>query len=248
MTDKMEIVAGTTLAPWEIEIASPDIPAMKAEALKQVRFADSQVVSAMNAAWHAGELLLNLKARLEHGEFGAWLLDSGINERTARRYMQLRKGYSDNGQLDRFDGIIDAINALPKTRQLVRQPTKVTHIGSAGIRIEAQPSKIVEIGNARIQHESKPEPEPVSTPRVPELDQCDDSWDDSLIEFVQVDNFEEFRSCLSEYSTEYVLEVTWRLARQIFGIWEVVCEENDTYEGEVNELKGKLADQERNQH
>ena len=79
MTDKMPLVAGSKLAPWEIEIASPDIPAMKEKALRQVRFADSQVVSAMNAAWRAGELLLNLKAQLKHGEFGAWLLESGIN-------------------------------------------------------------------------------------------------------------------------------------------------------------------------
>jgi hypothetical protein len=39
----------------------------------------------------AGELLIEAKKRLEHGEFGPWLASHGIPSRTARLYMRLAK-------------------------------------------------------------------------------------------------------------------------------------------------------------
>src|SRR5437762_2730729 len=52
------------------------------------------------AGIRAGELLLEAKAQVGHGEFGPWLAYAGINERSARDYMRLARNRQHAAVLD----------------------------------------------------------------------------------------------------------------------------------------------------
>ena len=55
--------------------------------------------SAVFSAWRLGGLLIEKKLRLGHGEFGPWLLTTGISTSSAADYMSLARQISDAGNL-----------------------------------------------------------------------------------------------------------------------------------------------------
>src|SRR5215217_4200532 len=85
------INTGTPEAPKP----SGDEPATLAELAARIRGehagAKAAVRRGLEHALKAGELLIEAKGRLNHGEWGAWLRHncSGLSDRTARLYMQL---------------------------------------------------------------------------------------------------------------------------------------------------------------
>ena len=66
--------------------------------------------------WELGDLLLQAKASLPHGEFLPWVEDIGLARRTAQRCMQLRKRVHEKCQLAHFKSVDAALKALPAAR------------------------------------------------------------------------------------------------------------------------------------
>ena len=70
---------------------------------------------AAGAAIEAGHKLIEAKALLAHGAWGAWLQDhAGLSDRTARRYMQLARSGLEIGHVADI-GIREASRAIAKT-------------------------------------------------------------------------------------------------------------------------------------
>ncbi len=51
--------------------------------------------SAVLSGWRVGGLLIEKKLRLGHGDFGPWLLTTGISSSSAADYMSLARQISD---------------------------------------------------------------------------------------------------------------------------------------------------------
>ena len=66
----------------------------------------------LEEGWRTGEALIEVKRSMAHGEFTPWLESIGIAPRTARRLMELYRGFPENGQLGRFDSVDGALTAL----------------------------------------------------------------------------------------------------------------------------------------
>ena len=62
--------------------------------------------------WELGDLLLEAKASLSHGEFLPWVEEIGLTRRTAQRCMQLRKRV-EKRQLASFTSVNAALEAHP---------------------------------------------------------------------------------------------------------------------------------------
>lgn len=65
----------------------------------------------VESAWHAGQLLGEIKARLPHGDWMQWLTDEGVSESTARRIRKLAS--LPRHTLSDFDSVSAALKALP---------------------------------------------------------------------------------------------------------------------------------------
>jgi hypothetical protein len=82
----------------------------------------------------AGELLIQAKDELRHGEFGAFLVRCGVNARSARVYMRLARN-SGSAAILEAKSIRSALEAIagpcPKPRQLsLGPPCPPSHAGS----------------------------------------------------------------------------------------------------------------------
>ena len=65
----------------------------------------------VDAAWEAGTILVEIKARLPHGEWMAWLTAEGLTESTSRRLRRLAS--LDREALVDFDTVGAALKSLP---------------------------------------------------------------------------------------------------------------------------------------
>lgn len=68
----------------------------------------------LEAAWHAGKALEEIKASCDHGTFGTWLETQGVASRTARRYMELARAFPSKRppMADLSTGLVDTLKAL----------------------------------------------------------------------------------------------------------------------------------------
>ena len=85
---------------------------LKKEILSHVGNCRQLARRTVEEAWQAGRYLDELKSRLEHGQWGTWLKQAGINQETARRFMLIAGGHRHN-QIGGFLSIDEAFKALP---------------------------------------------------------------------------------------------------------------------------------------
>ena len=80
----------------------------------RVHFAALQTLRrrGVGEAWGVGQALHEIKARLPHGEFRAFLEAEGIARETAARFMRLSKGVSMT-QIGTFDSMDAALKSIP---------------------------------------------------------------------------------------------------------------------------------------
>jgi DNA modification methylase len=107
-----------------------------AERIKsEIRLVDSSMRESVRHAIAAGELLIQAKASVPHGEWMPWLKENAICDRTARYYMRAFRDYGQNG---------NAVADLP-LRDLHRVHGYVPEEGEA-VRFSARPkSQITDV-------------------------------------------------------------------------------------------------------
>jgi Protein of unknown function (DUF3102) len=77
-----------------VNVKPDDLAALAATIRSYHERVVAAIGNALNHAFAAGEALIEAKAKVPHGDWAAWVQRCGINERTARRYMQLAKARS----------------------------------------------------------------------------------------------------------------------------------------------------------
>ena len=117
--DEVDIVghSGTNLVLTEVELEPDHLDTLSKDELWE-RFHQHNLVFSMlgrktlEAAWWAGDLLMRIKAQLQHGEWLDELESHNIANQTANRYMRLRAGFLEIPQNGEFDTMQAALSFL----------------------------------------------------------------------------------------------------------------------------------------
>jgi Protein of unknown function (DUF3102) len=86
--------------------------ALRARELSQLL--ESRLRSTVDTAAELGEVLIEAKAQVIHGEWGPWLADTGIAERSARRWMQVARAVKSASAADLEGATIAGLLAAPE--------------------------------------------------------------------------------------------------------------------------------------
>lgn len=85
------------------------ITALWQEAEAHLREFERLARRTVEEAWLAGDALLRIKEKLPHGDWTPALKERGIAPASARRFIQLRKQYSQIAQIERFGSVSAAL-------------------------------------------------------------------------------------------------------------------------------------------
>ena len=80
-------------------VKKKNVTQLKKEVKTHLKTIDSGVKMAIGAAWDCGEVLTELKGKLEHGKFLPYLKQIKLGERNAQKYMKLYKDYERDAAL-----------------------------------------------------------------------------------------------------------------------------------------------------
>ena len=98
------------------------------EAERHLRAFEQLARRTVEEAWLAGDALLRIKQQLPHGAWTPALKERGIAVRSARRFIQLRQKYPENGQLGRFDSVTAALTDKKAGKSGGDSPTKTAPV------------------------------------------------------------------------------------------------------------------------
>lgn len=108
------------------------LDALASEIREQTRLAERHWNEAIHHAIRAGELLIEAKAQVRHGEWGPWLKENfPASERTARLYMRLARERQLVADLPTLREAIDTLTKPAKPAEYERR--RLTMSGIAGI-------------------------------------------------------------------------------------------------------------------
>ena len=134
--------------PAPLAIVGVDVDAL-AEHVRAI--ADAQT-TAIEHAWHAGQLLGRAKRTLHHGQWGPWLARTGIPERTARRWIALARECSTIEEALARGSITARLKARPPEPQPAQIPLAVPSPASNSATVadsepapEAKPATVADM-------------------------------------------------------------------------------------------------------
>ena len=88
---------------------------------------ESSMKSTLMTAWEMGELLIDAKALVKHGEWAGWLKDNvAVKPSQCKNYMKLRNDFESNSQLTGFLSIDEALGYTKpkKEKEIVNKAPK----------------------------------------------------------------------------------------------------------------------------
>ena len=118
----------TNLVPNTTDWAAMTFDARKATVREQWRGFQRRT---LGEAWDIGVGLRAIKDEMQHGEWGPFCDEIGIEPETARRFMLLAAGY-DIPQLEEFANVTAALKALPPARPKPEPPAEPESDDAAG--------------------------------------------------------------------------------------------------------------------
>lgn len=97
-----------------VALAPNRLATLAVEVRTECGLADEAWNAAVQHAINAGNLLIEAKSLVRHGEWGPWLQDVGLPERTARNYMRLAR---NSGYVADLPTVSQAIAALTSPKE-----------------------------------------------------------------------------------------------------------------------------------
>lgn len=109
-----------------------DLDALAHEINRQQQFADDHFRTSLQHALRVGQLLLEAKDQVGHGEWLTWLVaNTSVSDRTARGYMQLARGRGNRRPVADL-GLRDALAAIAEPRD---EEESLPSTGDLGARL-----------------------------------------------------------------------------------------------------------------
>ena len=105
-----------------------EITALWQEAEKHLQAFEQLARRTVEEAWLAGDALLRIKEQLPHGAWTPALEERGIPPRQARRFIQLRQKYPENGQIVHFGSVSAALTDKKSEKSGGDSPTKTAPV------------------------------------------------------------------------------------------------------------------------
>ena len=139
----------TTVTACPAPTTDDDLAVLAAE----INVAHAQYVRASRrmvmCAHHAGALLLEVKAKLGHGQLGPWLkVHFDGSQRTANRYMRLARAYPDSTRLANLS-LTGALEAMESTSRAERTPPEATAEHDPEPSTQAKPKGYVTVDGVK---------------------------------------------------------------------------------------------------
>ena len=105
-----------------------EITALWQEAEQHLQAFEQLARRTVEEAWLAGDALLRIKEQLPHGAWTPALEERGIPPRQARRFIQLRQKYPENGQIVHFGSVSAALTDKKSEKSGGDSPTKTAPV------------------------------------------------------------------------------------------------------------------------